>query len=71
MSDIKIGDTVRLKSGGPTMTVTSIGESGMMGSGPKHAYVTWFTKDGKLESDSFPLDALEPAVAPQAQVGSL
>jgi uncharacterized protein YodC (DUF2158 family) len=56
----KVGDTVQLKSGGPVMTITSIGESGMMGSGPIHAYCTWF--DGKnVKNGEFPLPAVEKA----------
>jgi len=45
MSEIKKGDVVQLKSGGPIMTVENIGDySG--GAGPENgAYCQWF--DGK------------------------
>ncbi len=59
MADFKIGDVVRLKSGGPSMTVTSIGESGMMGGGSVHAYVTWFDKTNNVKTDSFPPQTIE------------
>ncbi|WP_442885664.1 YodC family protein [Caulobacter sp. CCNWLW153] len=45
------GDKVRLKSGGPNMTIFWI-EDGM-------AYCEWFLPTGKKEGDRFPLVALE------------
>jgi uncharacterized protein YodC (DUF2158 family) len=42
---LKIGDVVRLNSGGPSMTVTNVGEA-----------MTWcqrFTDDGQLRSEQF------------------
>jgi uncharacterized protein YodC (DUF2158 family) len=59
MPDFKVGDVVRLKSGSPSMTITSIGESGMMGGGPIHAYVTWFNEKREVKTDSFPLPTIE------------
>jgi uncharacterized protein YodC (DUF2158 family) len=43
MSDIKAGDRVQVKSGGPTMTVESIGKDGTV-------YCVWF--DGSTEKKS-------------------
>ena len=57
----KVGSTVKLKSGGPLMTVTDVGQSGMMGNGPIHVFTTWFAASGKRESDSFPPETLEIA----------
>ena len=54
--EIKIGSVVRLKSGGPAMTVTSIHESGM-GTGPIHAYCSWFDSS-KVVTGDFPLEAV-------------
>lgn len=42
MSEIKVGDTVRLKSGGPLMTVEEIGDYSVDGDGPMKASCTWF-----------------------------
>ena len=56
--EFKVGDTVILKSGGPTMTITSISESGYMGGGPVHAYCTWFDGNG-VKTGDFPLPAIE------------
>jgi uncharacterized protein YodC (DUF2158 family) len=55
MSEIKAGDIVQLKSGGPRMTVSSIGED--MGGTPT-AYCAWF--DGpKKQQAAFPLLSLK------------
>lgn len=52
---IKKGDTVRLKSGGPKMTVINAGDSGFMG-----AFVAcvWFEGAKKFD-DTFPPEALD------------
>jgi uncharacterized protein YodC (DUF2158 family) len=49
---LKTGDVVQLKSGGPKMTVQKIESS--------RVYTQWFA-GSKLESGSFPLDSVEPA----------
>jgi uncharacterized protein YodC (DUF2158 family) len=53
-AEIKIGDTVQLKSGGPTMTVAKVREwKGVM-----EARCEWF--DGKQNKDGiFPLTSLK------------
>lgn len=53
---LKNGDTVRLKSGGPLMTVDD----------PNilvddHCYCSWFDKEGVLHNDLFAAEALEKA----------
>jgi uncharacterized protein YodC (DUF2158 family) len=54
MHDFKEGDTVRLKSGGPFMTIDHIGTA----SRPDNASCVWF--DGtKKERGIFPLSGLE------------
>jgi uncharacterized protein YodC (DUF2158 family) len=51
--NLKAGDTVRLKSGGPTMTIRDIDKYGS-------AYCQWF--DGaESKGHSFPLHSLEKA----------
>jgi uncharacterized protein YodC (DUF2158 family) len=45
------GDTVRLKSGGPLMTVTAVDDP--------RVYVTWFDESNKRHSEIFPAIALE------------
>lgn len=52
-NQFKIGDVVRLKSGGPPMTVTSATEA--------HAECHWFLKEGKPSFKRFPQAALEEA----------
>ena len=55
--EIKAGDTVRLKSGGPSMTVEAIGHFGWSDSSPLEARCSWFDKSD-LKSSVFPLTAL-------------
>jgi uncharacterized protein YodC (DUF2158 family) len=59
MAIYKAGDTMRLKSGGPTMTIREINENGK-------PYCEWFTSDNKMVmGKSFPPpEALEP-VSPE------
>ncbi len=54
----KIGDTVRLKSGGPTMTVTAVG---MDDKGTAWITCVWFDDKENKDASSFPANALEPA----------
>ena len=44
MADFKIGDTVRLKSGGPLMTVTNVERND---SGGQKVWTAWFDKAQK------------------------
>ncbi|EGK01695.1 MULTISPECIES: YodC family protein [Dysgonomonas] len=53
MAELKIGDIVCLKSGGPTMTIESIGEYMY----ETKAVCTWFDEKKKI-SDTFKLEAL-------------
>lgn len=58
-SELKDGDVVRLKSGGPDMTIEGIGNYGM-GSTTKRALCVWF--DGKKRfQEVFELHTLAPA----------
>ncbi len=53
MAAFKVGDTVQLKSGSPTMTVIRVDDKGW-------AWCQWF--DGnKTEKGHFPLEALTAA----------
>jgi uncharacterized protein YodC (DUF2158 family) len=47
----KVGDTVRLKSGGPLMTVTSIQPDGTV-------WCEWFDKSDVLQGRSFEVSSL-------------
>lgn len=55
MDEFKAGDTVRLKSGGPLMTILNIGKDG---SGGAAIFVVWFDK-GDEKRSSFPPSAIE------------
>jgi uncharacterized protein YodC (DUF2158 family) len=48
--EIEVGDTVRLKSGGPLMTVTEIEDR----QGVKSVFCVWFEKN-KQDKGAFPL----------------
>lgn len=56
----KAGDTVKLKSGGPLMTVESVGETQFDGPG---VWCVWFEKNTK-KSDTFSPEVLEKAGKP-------
>lgn len=58
MADFVKGDTVRLKSGGPIMTIETIDAKSMGSSEKDHAWCQWFEKN-KLETGVFPLTSLE------------
>lgn len=52
MEELKVGDIVCLKSGGPDMTVSTVFENGTVD-------VMWYHEDGRLIRDHFvPIDAL-------------
>ncbi len=60
--EIKVGDVVRLKSGGPKMTVSQVGTRDYYDG--QFAWCDWFTQDKvpwKKDSDVFPLTSLEKA----------
>lgn len=52
--ELTVGDVVRLKSGGPAMTITNIGDR----YGVPTAWCTWFDQKGSQSGD-FPPAALE------------
>jgi uncharacterized protein YodC (DUF2158 family) len=52
--EIKAGDVVQLKSGGPEMTVTEVGLDGFE---KPTVWVVWFEKN-KKESDAFQIDSV-------------
>jgi uncharacterized protein YodC (DUF2158 family) len=52
MSDIKVGDLVQLKSGGPVMTVAFIDSNG--------AKCVWFDDHNQEKEKVFPLETLKP-----------
>ena len=51
MSDLKVGDVVRLKSGDPAMTIYSIIDNG--------CYCTWFDDNNHKVNDVFNLLTLK------------
>lgn len=58
---MEIGDVVRLKSGGPKMTIVSIDESA-------GASCTWFDRNGKRHESVFALATVEVFVARPPEV---
>lgn len=50
MDNVKVGDIVWLKSGGPALTVSRVEAVG--------AQCSWFTKDDVYYTDSFPIVCL-------------
>ena len=60
MSELEKGDTVRLKSGGPVMTIETIANKVSVNGEKDHAWCQWFEKN-KLETGVFPLSSLEKA----------
>jgi uncharacterized protein YodC (DUF2158 family) len=56
--EIKPGDIVQLKSGGPNMTVDEVGHSSMTETGPLRAWCSWFDKDGEEKRSDFPITSL-------------
>jgi uncharacterized protein YodC (DUF2158 family) len=54
MNEIKEGDVVQLKSGGPSMTVSSVGKDN---GGTLTAWCQWFEKN-KPQGGSFPVSSL-------------
>lgn len=53
-SEFKIGDVVRLKHGGPRMTITQIFSE-------EKVYAVWFSNDLEMLGSYFPSAALEDA----------
>ena len=51
----KVGDTVQLKSGGPVMTVTGVGDN----YGTSSVWCSWFTDKGDEKSSTFPIEAVK------------
>jgi uncharacterized protein YodC (DUF2158 family) len=54
---IQVGDVVRLKSGGPAMTVTQVGEAAM--SGVPSVWCAWFDQKQSQQKGTFPLGTVE------------
>jgi uncharacterized protein YodC (DUF2158 family) len=59
-SQIKAGDKVRLKTGGPEMTVEHVGKAAFKPGGP-HAWCQWFDDSGALTKGCFTVEMLEPS----------
>jgi uncharacterized protein YodC (DUF2158 family) len=54
-TEYKIGDVVRLKSGGPAMTITMVGDN----YGTPTVWCQWFDHKHTLQNGDFPPDAVE------------
>lgn len=59
MDQIKPGERVRVKSGGPEMTVEKIGKA--LRREGDHVWCQWFDENGLLKHGTFTLHMLEPA----------
>ena len=62
MADIKVGDQVMLKSGGPTMVVARIGEG--THPGQTLAWCDWFDEKKQAQNKPFPITSLEVYTGP-------
>lgn len=51
MEQLKKGDVVQLKSGGPMMTVIEIDDAGRL-------YCQWFNSRGKVQAQGFAVDSV-------------
>jgi uncharacterized protein YodC (DUF2158 family) len=60
--DFKAGDTVEMKSGGPTMTIDSIGKQ-FQSSGTDGAWCSWFDEKNKRQKEWFELTSLKKVAA--------
>ena len=58
-SEFQKGEVVRLKSGGPNMTVENVGQRGM--TGDPTVWCVWFDLERKRQRDTFTPEALERA----------
>lgn len=56
--EIKVGDIVRLKSGGPDMTVDEIGHYRFTDPQSLSAKCSWFDSKNERKKDVFPLTSL-------------
>lgn len=56
MTEFKIGDTVRLRSGGPLMTVTSVGTDERKG---QMIWTSWFDDKNNEKNGHFPAATVE------------
>jgi uncharacterized protein YodC (DUF2158 family) len=55
VEQFKIGDQVRLKSGGPVMTVALVGKAKVI----PVVMVKWFDSKQEIRQDTFPVEAVE------------
>ena len=53
MAKFKKGDVVKLKSGGPQMTVQNVGDFSMQGGGENGVYCVWFEKNGTKKQEGY------------------
>lgn len=56
--DVRVADVVRLKSGGPAMTVTFVQERRKTTDAHWEADCVWFTTEGVAQDASFRFDSL-------------
>lgn len=54
---LKIGDVVRLKSGGPPMTITDVGQD--HDDGKPVVWVSWFDEKKQVANGYFPAESVE------------
>ena len=68
MSELKIGDVVRLKSGGPVMTIDDIDRLTISEKdAPLYAWVSWFDSKNNPHSGNYPITSLKIYTAPKKQ----
>ena len=67
--DFQVGDTVKLNSGSPTMTIDSLGKENQYSTIPG-AHVSWFDEKNKPQHGWYPLTSLKK-VNPEARSGQI
>lgn len=62
VDDLKVGDTVQLKSGSPTMVIDSLGVEHQFTT-TQGAYCSWFDEKNKPHNGWYPLTSLKKIAA--------
>ena len=62
--EFRVGDVIMLKSGGPKMTVKSVGRDWV---DTMCVFVTWFGDKNKVKDGAYPIETVELAIGHQTR----